>query len=46
MSTVGNDTTGAFDTDPVSGYNLMLSHLFIVLFLFLYRLSTNKQSLC
>jgi hypothetical protein len=28
-------------TGPASGYNLVLSHLFIVFFLFLYRLSAN-----
>jgi hypothetical protein len=41
MPTVGNDTTGASGTGPVSGYNLVLSHLFIVFFLLLYRLSVN-----
>jgi hypothetical protein len=41
MSTVRNCTTGASGTDPASGYNLMLSHLFIVFFLFLYKLSVN-----
>jgi hypothetical protein len=41
MSTVGNCTTGASGTGPSSGYNLVLSHLFIVFFLFLYRLSVN-----
>jgi hypothetical protein len=41
MSTVGNDTTGASDTDPASGYNLELSHLLVVFFLFLYRLRAN-----
>jgi hypothetical protein len=40
MSTVGNGTTSAGGTDPVSGYNLELSHLLIMFFLFLYRLST------
>jgi hypothetical protein len=44
MSTVGNDTTGASSTGPASGYNLMLSHLFIVFFLFLYRLSINTNN--
>jgi hypothetical protein len=41
MSTVRNGTTGASGTDPASGYNPMLSHLFIVFFLFLYRLNAN-----
>jgi hypothetical protein len=41
MSTVVNGTTGASGTGPASGYNLELSHLLIVLFLFLYRLSVN-----
>jgi membrane protease YdiL (CAAX protease family) len=45
MSTVGNDTIGAFGTSPASGYNLSLSHLFAVLFLFLYRLCVNTNNL-
>jgi hypothetical protein len=44
MSTVGNGTTGASGTGPASGYNLVLSHLFIVFFLFLYRLSANTSN--
>jgi hypothetical protein len=44
MSTVGNDTTGAYDTSPASMYNLMLSHLFTMFFLFLYRLNTNASN--
>jgi hypothetical protein len=44
MSTVGNGTTGASDTGPASGYNLVLSYLFIVFFLFLYRLSVNTSN--
>jgi hypothetical protein len=44
MSTVGNDTTGASGTSHASGYNLVLSHLFIVFFLFLYRLSANTSN--
>jgi hypothetical protein len=44
MSTVGNGTAGASGTGPASGYNLMLSHLFIVLFLFLYRLNVNTSN--
>jgi hypothetical protein len=39
MSTVGNDT------GPASGYNLTLSHLFIVFVLFLYRLNTNTNNI-
>jgi hypothetical protein len=31
-------------TDPASGYNLVLSHLFIMFFLFLYRLSINTNN--
>jgi hypothetical protein len=45
MSTVGNDTAGASGTDHTSGYNLTLSRLFIVLILFLYRLSMNTNKL-
>jgi hypothetical protein len=45
MSTVGNGTTGAFGTDPVSEYNLKLSHLLVIFFLFLYRLNTNTSNL-
>jgi hypothetical protein len=44
MSTVGNGITGASDTGPASGYNLELSHLLVVFFLFLYRLSVNTSS--
>jgi hypothetical protein len=44
MSIVGNGTTGAYDTGPASMYNLMLSHLFTVFFLFLYRLNTNASN--
>jgi hypothetical protein len=44
MSTVGNGTTGASGTAPDSGYNLMLSYLFIMIFLFLYRLSVNTSN--
>jgi hypothetical protein len=44
MSTVGNGTTGASGTGPASEYNLVLSHLFIVFFLFLYRLSVNTSN--
>jgi hypothetical protein len=44
MSTVGNGTTGASDTGPASGYNLELSHLLVVFFLFLYRLSVNTSN--
>jgi hypothetical protein len=45
MSTIGNGTTGASDTGPVSGYNLKLSRLFIVFVLFVYRLSVNTNNL-
>jgi hypothetical protein len=44
MSTVGNGTTGASGTGPASGYNLVLSHLFIVFFLLLYRLNANTSN--
>jgi hypothetical protein len=44
MSTVGNGTSGASGTGPASGYNLVLSHLFIVFFLFLYRLNVNTSN--
>jgi hypothetical protein len=44
MSTIGNGTTGASGTDPASGYNLELSHLHVVFFLFLYRLSVNTNN--
>jgi hypothetical protein len=41
MSTVGNGITGASGTGTASGYNLVFSHLFIIFFLFLYRLNIN-----
>jgi hypothetical protein len=44
MSTIENGTTGSSGTGPASGYNLVLSHLFIVLFLFLYRLRANTSN--
>jgi hypothetical protein len=44
MSTVGNGTTGASGTGPASVYNLVLSHLFIIFFLSLYRLSANTSN--
>jgi hypothetical protein len=44
MSTVENGTTDAFSTGPVSGYNLELSYLLVVFFLFLYRLSANTNN--
>jgi hypothetical protein len=44
MSTVQNGTTSASGTSPASGYNLELSHLLIVFFLFLYRLSANTSN--
>jgi hypothetical protein len=36
MLTVANDAVDASGTGPTSGYNLELSHLFIVFFLFLH----------
>jgi hypothetical protein len=44
MSTVGNGTVSASDTSPASGYNLELSHLFVMLFPFLHRLSANTNA--
>jgi hypothetical protein len=44
MSTVGNGTTDAFDTGLASGYKLKLSHLLVMFFLFLYRLSANVSN--
>jgi hypothetical protein len=44
MSTIENGTTGASGTDPASGYNLELSHLLVVFFLFLYKLSANTSN--
>jgi hypothetical protein len=44
MSTVGNDTTGASGTGPGSSYNLELSHLLVMFFLFLYILSANTNN--
>jgi hypothetical protein len=44
MSTVENGTIRASGTGPASGYNLVFSHLFIVFFLFLYRLSVNTSN--
>jgi hypothetical protein len=41
MSTVWKGTAGASTVGPASGYKLELSHLFVVLFLFVYRLSAN-----
>jgi hypothetical protein len=35
---------GACDTDPVSGYNMTLSHLFIVFVMFVYRLSASMNN--
>jgi hypothetical protein len=42
MLTVENGTARASDISPASGYNLKLSHLFVV---FLYRLSANTNNL-
>jgi hypothetical protein len=44
ISTVGNGTIGASGTGPASGYNLVLSNLFIMFFLLLYRLSANTSN--
>jgi hypothetical protein len=44
-STVGNGTVGASGTGPASGYNLKLSHLFVVFVLFLYKLSANTNNI-
>jgi hypothetical protein len=44
MSIVGNGTVSASSTGPASGYNLELSCLFVVFFLFLYRLSVNTSN--
>jgi hypothetical protein len=44
MSTIENGTTGASGTGPASGYKLELSHLLVVFFLFLYRLSVNTNN--
>jgi hypothetical protein len=44
MSIIGNGTTGASGTGPASGYNLELSHLLVVFFLFLYRFSVNTSN--
>jgi hypothetical protein len=44
MSTVENGTTGACGTGPASGYNLELSHLLVVFFLFLYRLNADTSN--
>jgi hypothetical protein len=44
MSTVGNNTAGASGTDPILGYNLKPSRLFIMFVLFLYRLSVNTNN--
>jgi hypothetical protein len=45
MLTVGNGTVVASGTSPASWYNLMLSRLFVVFVLFLYRLSANLNNL-
>jgi hypothetical protein len=44
MSTIGNGTAGACGTGPVSGYNMTLSHLFIVFVMFVYRLSASMNN--
>jgi hypothetical protein len=45
MLTIGKGTAGASGTCPASGYNLMLSCLFVVFVLFLYRLSAERNNL-
>jgi hypothetical protein len=45
ISTVRNGTASVSGTGPASGYNLTLSHLFVVFVLFLYRLSMNSNNL-
>jgi hypothetical protein len=44
MSTVGNGTTGASGTGPASEYNLELSYLLIMFFLFSYKLNVNTSN--
>jgi hypothetical protein len=44
MSTIANRTVGASGTGPTSWYNLELSHLFVVFFLFLCILSANTNT--
>jgi hypothetical protein len=44
MLTVENGTVGASGTDPASGYNVKLSYLLVMFFLFLYRLSVNTNN--
>jgi hypothetical protein len=44
MSTVRNGTTEASGTGPAFGYNVVLYHLFIMFFLFLYRLNVNTSN--
>jgi hypothetical protein len=45
MLTAGNDTAGASVTGPGSGYKLMLSRLFMMFVLFLYRLNANMNNI-
>jgi hypothetical protein len=45
MSTVGNDTTGASDTGPASGYNMELSHLRHVISVLIQIKREHNQSL-
>jgi hypothetical protein len=49
MSNVGNDIISASGTSggtsPASEYNLMLSHLFVMFVMFLYRLSANTNNI-
>jgi biotin transporter BioY len=44
MLVAGNDTGDAFGTGPTSGYNLDFLHLFVMFFLFLYKLSANMNN--
>jgi hypothetical protein len=43
MSTVENGTASVSSIGLASGYNLELTHLFVVFFLFLYRLNMNTN---
>jgi hypothetical protein len=43
MSTVENGTVSVSSIGLASGYNLELTHLFVVFFLFLYRLNMNTN---
>jgi magnesium-transporting ATPase (P-type) len=43
MSTVENGAAGASSTSAASRYNINLSNLFVVFFMFLYRLRMNTN---